>query len=100
MRAKVWFKKFFWLEELIALIEDSASCEIYALLKRPDEKYVTERAYARPRFVEDLVRELATRLRRDANFPRWEIFRREPGGIHAHNAYAALAWPVAARGAG
>ena len=95
VRAKVWFKKFFWLEDLIALIEDSASCELYALLKRPDEKYVTERAYARPRFVEDLVRELATRLRRDANFPRWEISAESQESIHAHNAYAALAWPTA-----
>ena len=93
MRAKVWFKKFFWLEELIALIEDSASCELYSLLKRVDEKYVTERAYARPRFVEDLVRELGTRLLRDENFSRWEISAESFESIHAHNAYASLAWP-------
>ncbi len=97
MRAKVWFKKFFWLEDLIALVEDSASCELYSVLKRPDEKYVTERAYARPRFVEDLVRELATRLLRDKNFSRWEISAESHESIHAHNAYAALAWPHAPR---
>ena len=45
---RVWFAKFFWIEDLIALVEESACCDLYALLKRPDEKYVTERAYARP----------------------------------------------------
>jgi GTP cyclohydrolase I len=95
IRVKVWFKKFFWLEDLIALCEDSASCELYSLLKRPDEKYVTERAYARPRFVEDLVRELGTRLLGDANFSRWEISAESLESIHAHNAYAALSWPPA-----
>ena len=90
---RVWFAKFFWIEDLIALIEDSASCELYALLKRPDEKYVTERAYERPRFVEDLVREVGTRLRSDANYTRWEVEAESFESIHAHNAYAALAGP-------
>ncbi len=94
VRAKVWFKKFFWLEELIAMIEDSASCELYSLLKRPDEKYVTERAWSRPRFVEDIVRELGTRLLAETNFARWEISCESHESIHAHNAYAALAWPA------
>ena len=90
---RVWFAKFFWIEDLIALIEDSASSELYALLKRPDEKYVTERAYERPRFVEDLVREVGTRLRADSNFTRWEVEAESFESIHAHNAYAALAGP-------
>ena len=90
---RVWFARFFWIEDLIALVEDSASSELYALLKRPDEKYVTERAYERPRFVEDLVREVATRLRADANFTRWEVEAESFESIHAHNAYAALAGP-------
>lgn len=91
--ARVWFGKFFWIEDLIALIEDSASSELYALLKRPDEKFVTERAYERPRFVEDLVREVGTRLRADANFTRWEVEAESFESIHAHNAYATLSGP-------
>jgi GTP cyclohydrolase I len=90
---RVWFAKFFWIEDLIALIEASASSELYALLKRPDEKFVTERAYQRPRFVEDLVREVGMRLGADANFTRWEVEAESFESIHAHNAYAALAGP-------
>ncbi len=90
---RVWFAKFFWIEDLIALVEDSASCDLYALLKRPDEKYVTERAWSRPRFVEDLVREVGTRLRADANFRRWEVEAESFESIHAHSAYAALKHP-------
>ena len=90
---RVWFEKFFWIEDVIALIEQSASSDLYALLKRPDEKYVTERAYERPRFVEDLVREVATRLRRDANFTRFEVEAESFESIHAHSAYAALKHP-------
>lgn len=91
--ARVWFAKFFWIEDLISLIEDSASSDLYALLKRPDEKYVTERAYERPRFVEDLVREVGTRLRADANFTRWEVEAESFESIHAHSAYATLSGP-------
>jgi GTP cyclohydrolase I len=93
VRVKVWFERFFWLEDLISLVEASASSELYALLKRPDEKFVTERAYQHPRFVEDLVREVGTRLRRDPNFPRWEVSAESQESIHAHDAYASLAWP-------
>jgi len=88
--AQVWFKRFFWLEDLIELLEDSASCELYALLKRPDEKYVTERAYERPRFVEDLVREAGMRLKADANFSRWSVSAESFESIHAHSAFASL----------
>jgi len=98
VRVKVWFSRFFWLEDLIALVEESASCDLYALLKRPDEKWVTERAYERPRFVEDLVREVGTRLRRDRNFPRWEVEAESLESIHAHSAYARLSYPGPARG--
>ncbi|HEY6908783.1 MAG TPA: GTP cyclohydrolase FolE2 [Myxococcales bacterium] len=90
---RVWFAKFFWIEDLIALVEDSASCDLYALLKRPDEKYVTERAYERPRFVEDLVREVGTRLRADRNFRRWQVEAESFESIHAHSAYATLKHP-------
>src|SRR5437879_3229513 len=71
---------------------------VHALLKRPDEKWVTERAYERPRFVEDLVREVGTRLRRDRNFPRWEVEAESLESIHAHSAYARLSYPGPARG--
>jgi len=90
IRARVWFKRFFWMEDLIRALEDSASSELYTLLKRPDEKFVTERAYDRPRFVEDLVREAALRLRADDNFTRFELEAESFESIHAHNAYAAL----------
>ena len=78
------------LEELVMLAEEEASCELYALLKRSDEKYVTERAYDRPRFVEDLVRGIAGRLAAD---PRFEGFRVEAENfesIHNHSAYARI----------
>ena len=54
-----------WLEELIDIAESEASCEVYGILKRPDEKYVTERAYDNPKFVEDIVRDVAARLARE-----------------------------------
>jgi len=98
VRVKVWFGRFFWLEDLIALVEESASCDLYALLKRPDEKWVTERAYDRPRFVEDLVREVGTRLKRNGNFLRWEVEAESLESIHAHSAYARLSYPEAAGG--
>jgi GTP cyclohydrolase I len=78
------------LEELIELAEASASCELYPLLKRPDEKFVTERAYDRPRFVEDVVRELAIRLDQDPRVTWYEIEVENHESIHAHNAYACL----------
>jgi GTP cyclohydrolase IB len=93
IRVKVWFSKFFWIEDLISLVEQSASCDLYAILKRPDEKYVTERAYARPRFVEDLVREVGTRLLRDPTFVRFEVSAESFESIHAHSAYAKLSHP-------
>ncbi len=92
LRARVWFKKFFWMEDLIKVLEQSASSELYALLKRPDEKFVTERAYERPRFVEDLVREVGTALRADGNFTRFEVEAESFESIHAHNATAALSY--------
>jgi GTP cyclohydrolase I len=97
LKARVWFRRFFWMEDLIATLEQSASSDLYALLKRPDEKYVTERAYERPRFVEDLVREVGTRLRADANFTRFEVEAESFESIHAHNATAALSFERPAR---
>jgi GTP cyclohydrolase I len=92
VNVRVWFRRFFWIEDLIRLVEKSASSELYSLLKRPDEKFVTEHAYEHPRFVEDLVREVRTRLRADANFPRWQVSAESYESIHTHNAYAQLSW--------
>jgi GTP cyclohydrolase I len=79
-----------WIEDLIALIESSASSELYSLLKRQDEKAVTERAYENPVFVEDLVRNVALKLnaRRDVTWYKVEAENQE--SIHNHNAYACL----------
>ncbi|HEY3783463.1 MAG TPA: GTP cyclohydrolase FolE2 [Fimbriimonadaceae bacterium] len=88
--ARVRFNKHIWLEELIELIESSASCSLYPLLKRPDEKYVTEHAYDNPRFVEDMVREVAVAFDADARIDSYEIEVENFESIHAHNAYAYL----------
>ncbi len=88
VRVQVRFKKFFWIEDLIRLIEESASCEVYALLQRPDEKFVTEHAYANPRFVEDVVREIAQKLDKMDNFTWYSVDSENFESIHNHSAYA------------
>jgi len=80
-----------WLEEVIDWIEASASCPLFPVLKRPDEKWVTEHAYDNPRFVEDLVREVALRLDADPRIVSYEVEVENEESIHAHNAYARLA---------
>jgi len=79
------------LRELIVLAESEGSCELYGLLKRADEKYVTERAYDRPRFVEDLVRGLAARLMRDERLDGFSVEAENFESIHNHSAYARIA---------
>jgi GTP cyclohydrolase IB len=86
--AKVRFNKFFWIEDLIALVEDSASGEVYSLLKRVDEKYVTEKAYENPMFVEDVVRSVAEKLNADSNFSWYSVEAENFESIHNHSAYA------------
>jgi|UniRef100_A0A7C3WQ38 GTP cyclohydrolase I len=88
VRVQVRFRKFFWIEDLIRLVEESASCEVYALLKRQDEKYVTEKAYANPMFVEDVVREIAHKLSKDNNFTWYSVESENFESIHNHSAYA------------
>jgi GTP cyclohydrolase FolE2 len=78
------------LAELIVLAEAEASCELYGLLKRVDEKFVTERAYDRPRFVEDLVRGIAARLVDDARLLGFSIAAENFESIHNHSAYAEI----------
>lgn len=79
-----------WIEELIDIAERQASCELYGLLKRPDEKYVTERAYDNPKFVEDLVRDVAAALTADARIDAYVVESENFESIHNHSAYALI----------
>lgn len=82
-----------WIEEIIEMIESCASCALFPVLKRPDEKWVTEHAYENPRFVEDMVREVALAFDRDGRFASYEIEVENHESIHAHNAYAYVKRP-------
>lgn len=84
----VKFNDFIWVEDLIAMIEQSASCEVYALLKRPDEKYVTEKAFNNPMFVEDVVRKVAVLALADPNITWFSAGVESFESIHKHSAYA------------
>ena len=84
------FRKSIWIEDVIALIEDSASSELFALLKREDEKSVTERAYENPVFVEDLVRNIAVRLNGHRDVTWYKVEAENHESIHNHNAYACI----------
>lgn len=79
-----------WIEDLIALVERSASCELYSVLKRPDEKAVTERAYDNPVFVEDLVRNVASRSNDHADIVWYRVEAENFESIHNHQAYAVI----------
>jgi len=85
---KVALGPFFWFEDMISIVEDSASSDLYTLLKREDEKYVTERSYDRPRFVEDLVREVYLKVDRLGKFPKFSVEAENFESIHNHSAYA------------
>jgi GTP cyclohydrolase I len=79
-----------WLEELIDIAESEASCELWGILKRPDEKYVTERAYDNPKFVEDIVRDIALRLNQESRVAAYVVESENFESIHNHNAYAMI----------
>ncbi len=81
---------FIWIEEIIDLVEKQASCELYGLLKRPDEKVVTERAYDNPKFVEDMVRDIAHQLNIDGRILSYTIESENFESIHNHSAYALI----------
>jgi GTP cyclohydrolase I len=83
-------KRAVWIEDLITLIESSASAELYSLLKRQDEKAVTERAYENPVFVEDLVRNVALKLNAHADVTWYKVEAENHESIHNHNAYACI----------
>jgi GTP cyclohydrolase I len=84
------FNKIVWIEEVIEMVESSASSELYALLKRQDEKAVTERAYENPVFVEDLVRNVALRLNAHRLVTWYKVEAENFESIHNHNAYACI----------
>ena len=90
IEARVRFRKMLWIEELVSLIESSASAEVYAVLKRPDEKFVTEQAYDNAKFVEDVVRDLAVKLDREQRITWYAIRSKNYESLHNHNAYAEL----------
>jgi GTP cyclohydrolase IB len=79
-----------WLEELIDIAEAQASCEVYGILKRPDEKYVTERAYDNPKFVEDTVRDVAVALNKEKRVRAYVVESENFESIHNHSAYAMI----------
>lgn len=85
------FKKLVWIEDLVALVERAASCDLYTVLKRTDEKYVTEKAFSNPKFVEDIVRDVALELNNDPNIVWYEVSAENFESIHNHSAYAFIA---------
>ena len=82
--------KLVWIEEIVQLVESEASCELYGLLKRPDEKFVTERAYDNPKFVEDMVRDVAARLNQETRIHSYVVESENFESIHNHSAYALI----------
>ena len=82
--------KLVWIEEIVQLVESEASCELYGLLKRPDEKHVTERAYDNPKFVEDMVRDVAARLNAETRVDAYIVESENFESIHNHSAYALI----------
>ncbi|MDH3901093.1 MAG: GTP cyclohydrolase I FolE2, partial [Gammaproteobacteria bacterium] len=79
---------FIWIEDLVDIIEEQASCELYGLLKRSDEKYVTEHAYNNPKFVEDMVRDVAACLNEERAIIDYVVESENFESIHNHSAYA------------
>ena len=90
VKVNLRFKGFIWIEDIIKIIEASASSQVYSLLKRPDERYVTEHAYDNPRFVEDVVREVASKLEALKGIIWFSIEAENLESIHNHSAYAYL----------
>jgi GTP cyclohydrolase I len=84
------FNKFIWMEDMIELVETSASCDVFSVLKRVDEKSVTERAFANPKFVEDIVRDVAKQLNADDNIIWFSVSAENFESIHNHSAYASI----------
>ena len=100
VRYSVRFGEPIWIEDLVRVVEQSASSELFSVLKRPDEKMVTEHAYDHPVFVEDLVRNVAVRTRQDPNVKWFRVEAENQESIHNHNAFAVVEWPAPAQAAG
>ena len=81
---------FVWIEEIVDIVEKQGSSELYGLLKRPDEKYVTERAYDNPKFVEDMVRDVAALINLDERIDAYVVESENFESIHNHSAYALI----------
>jgi len=88
VRLSTRFKKFIWIEDMIELVEESASCDLHSVLKRVDEKHVTEKGFTNPKFVEDIVRDIAKRLKKDTNITWFSVSAENFESIHNHSAYA------------
>ena len=88
VRLSTRFKKFIWMEDMIELVEESASCDVYSVLKRVDEKCVTEKGFNNPKFVEDIVRDIAEKLNKDENITWFSVSAENFESIHNHSAFA------------
>ena len=84
------FKKFIWIEDVIQMVENCASGSVFSLLKREDEKFVTEKSYENPKFVEDVVRDVATKLNAQENILWYKVEVESYESIHNHDAYACV----------
>ena len=91
VRLSIRFKKFIWIEDMIELVEKSGSSEVYSVLKRVDEKYITEYGFSNPKFVEDIVRDIAIKLKEDDNVTWFSVSAENFESIHNHSAYAHIA---------
>jgi len=90
IEARVRFTGMLWIEDLVTMLEAAASCPVFAVLKRPDEKWVTEKAFENPKFVEDIVRDLAMGLEAEPRIRWYSINSENFESIHSHNAYAQI----------
>jgi GTP cyclohydrolase I len=82
------FNKFIWIEDIVEIVETKASCDIFSVLKREDEKFVTEKAYNNPKFVEDIARDVSKSLMDDENITWFSVSAENFESIHNHSAYA------------
>ena len=88
VRVRTRFVKFIWIEDMIQLVEEAASSDVFSVLKRVDEKCVTERSFENPKFVEDIVRDIAMQLKADDNITWFSVSAENFESIHNHSAYA------------
>ena len=90
VKVSVRFNEMVWIEDIISIVERCASADLYSILKREDEKYLTEKAYQNPVFVEDLVRNVVTELRKNNDITWFTVEAENFESIHNHNAYACI----------